>query len=290
MYGYIYEMLNTVNGMMYVGQHRSAAFDKKYHGSGKQLLKAIKEYGIDAFSIRIIFDDISNQNELDAAEIYWIYWYFDTYGKDRMYNMRRGGYFQDDTKRLKIYDDNPEYKKKLADAIYSQDRCGENHPFYGHHHTEEAKLKISIASTGRKHTEESKRKLSESKMGHEVSQETRDKISQKLTGHKPTPEHKKNIGLGTRRRYEQDPTLREKQSELMKGENNPFYGKKHAVETRENHSKRMKEYFKRYSDGLNNILFYAIEIYPDIQNWTISKRISLVNEISKEHKKYIINT
>lgn len=58
---------------------------------------------------------------------------------------------------LKLTD---EQKKKR-----SEKQKGKNHPFYGKHHTEETKKKMSELHRGKKHTEESKKKMSESRKG-----------------------------------------------------------------------------------------------------------------------------
>jgi len=52
--------------------------------------------------------------------------------------------------------DNPEASKRMM---------GTKNPFYGKHHSEETKRKMSEAHKGKKHSEETKRKMSEAKMG-----------------------------------------------------------------------------------------------------------------------------
>lgn len=47
----------------------------------------------------------------------------------------------------------------------SKANSGENHHFYGKHHSDESKQKISKANKGRKHSDETKRKLSKAKSG-----------------------------------------------------------------------------------------------------------------------------
>ena len=42
---------------------------------------------------------------------------------------------------------------------------GANHPFYGRHHSEETKKKISVAHKGKKQSDETKRKMSEAQKG-----------------------------------------------------------------------------------------------------------------------------
>jgi hypothetical protein len=41
-------------------------------------------------------------------------------------------------------------------------RAGARNPFYGHRHTDEARLRIAEARRGRRHTEETRRRIAES--------------------------------------------------------------------------------------------------------------------------------
>ena len=55
-YGYVYEIINTVNGKTYVGS-RKLALDRRwrqYMGSGKLIKQAISKYGIENFRKRLI--------------------------------------------------------------------------------------------------------------------------------------------------------------------------------------------------------------------------------------------
>ena len=95
---------------------------------------------------------------------------------------------------------------------------GENHPFYGKHHSEETKQKMSEAKKGEKHplygkqlSEETRRKMSEAKKGEKLSEETKGKISKSISG-----------------------------------ENHPLYGKHHSEETKRKMSEAKKG--KHFSD------------------------------------------
>ena len=67
---------------------------------------------------------------------------------------------------------------------------GENHPFYGKHHTDETRRKMSESRKGKPKTEEWKNKIGESNKGKKMSEEARKKIS----------EAKKNISEETRKK------------------------------------------------------------------------------------------
>lgn len=70
-------------------------------------------------------------------------------------------------KLKKYYKENPvknrviseEHKKKLS--ISQSKRTGDKNSFYGKKHSDEAKLKVSMANKGRKHSEEVRQKISE---------------------------------------------------------------------------------------------------------------------------------
>ena len=89
MYGYIYLTTNTLDGKIYVGQHKSSKFDSWYIGSGIHLSNAVKKYGKDNFTVRII-DTAESKEELTEKEIYWIK-ELDSRNPDVGYNLARGG-------------------------------------------------------------------------------------------------------------------------------------------------------------------------------------------------------
>ncbi len=77
MYGYIYKTTNTVNGFIYVGQHKSRKFTPSYKGSGTLITGAILKFGQRNFIVELI-QKCDNQEELDLAEQYWINYYHST--------------------------------------------------------------------------------------------------------------------------------------------------------------------------------------------------------------------
>lgn len=97
--------------------------------------------------------------------------------------------------------------------------CGEKHPFYGKHHTEEAKQKISEAERGEKNhnyckkfSEETRRKISENNAriwkGKHLPDETKKKLSKANKGKTLSEEHKKKIGEASRGRTHSDSAKR----------------------------------------------------------------------------------
>lgn len=139
MYGYIYLTTNLVNGMQYIGKHKSDKFDENYKGSGKLLLKAIKKYGIENFFTELI-EECFSLDELNRREKFYIY-FCDADSDKNYYNIRSGG-----DGGFGSGENHPWYGRKMTQEHLrkkSENTRGENNPFYGKHHTEEARKRIS---------------------------------------------------------------------------------------------------------------------------------------------------
>lgn len=122
MYGYIYKTTNLIDGLIYIGQKHSNKFlGNAYLGSGKLIRRAIKKYGKENFTVELL-EEISCKEDMDAREIFWIAFYNST-DHTIGYNISEGG-FVNRTMR------------------------GENNPFYGRHHSEESKKKVSESKKG----------------------------------------------------------------------------------------------------------------------------------------------
>ena len=89
MYGYIYLTTNLVNGMIYVGQHKSKEFTEKYFGSGINIKRAIKKYGKDNFSVKLL-EWCETQNDADCKERYLLKKY-NLPNSNIGYNITKGG-------------------------------------------------------------------------------------------------------------------------------------------------------------------------------------------------------
>jgi len=88
-FGYIYMTTNNINGMKYIGQHKSVVFDPKYKGSGDLLKPDLMEYKRQNFSVELI-EWCETQEELDKREQYWINYYNAT-KSTKFYNVAPGG-------------------------------------------------------------------------------------------------------------------------------------------------------------------------------------------------------
>lgn len=90
MYGYIYKTTNTINGLIYIGQHKAAKFEpSRYIGSGRLLLKAFKEFGKENFICELL-DTADTAAELNTKEEYWVARY-DSRNPLIGYNVKKGG-------------------------------------------------------------------------------------------------------------------------------------------------------------------------------------------------------
>lgn len=157
-YGYVYRTTNILNNKTYIGQHKynPNRAGRIYRGSGTILLKAIKKYGFNNFKVEELVW-CKNKKELDKMEIIFIE-EEKLKGKGE-YNIASGG------------------EGATGVSLYGSD----NH-FYGKHHSEETKKKISLSSKGRagywkgksftkEHVEKTRR------TGTKHTQETKDKMS-----------------------------------------------------------------------------------------------------------------
>ena len=70
---------------------------------------------------------------------------------------------------------------------------GVNHPFYGKHHSDDARNKMSESRKGKPKTEEWKNKIRESNKGKKMSEEARRKVSEARKGKHLSEEHKKKL-------------------------------------------------------------------------------------------------
>lgn len=90
MFFYIYQITNLVNGKIYVGKHKSDKHpdENGYYGSGKQILMAIKKYGIENFKKEVIYfcssmEEMSNKEEKIVTKEF--------IKRKDTYNMHKGG-------------------------------------------------------------------------------------------------------------------------------------------------------------------------------------------------------
>lgn len=89
MYGYIYQTMNLITGIKYIGKKKSSTFLKDYYGSGIAIKAAIKKYGKQNFDVKLI-EWCRTREELSAREIFYIRC-FNADRSDQYYNISAGG-------------------------------------------------------------------------------------------------------------------------------------------------------------------------------------------------------
>lgn len=151
---YIYRITNKINGKTYIGQHKYKELNDKYMGSGVNIRRAQKKYGMENFEKEILYSRIQYKETVDDMERFAI-------AKERAlgkaeYNIRDGG-----------------------------GGCAE------HNTSEETKRKMSESHKGKKHSEETRKKISESNKGKRHSDESYKRASEKMKGRTPWCKGKK---------------------------------------------------------------------------------------------------
>ena len=142
MYGYIYLIVNNVNGKTYVGKHKSSKLynQDKYMGSGTLLKPAQKKYGIENFEKFLITWTYSEEDACEK-EKFWIA-HYRSLGKAE-YNISDGGEFGY-TKGFLGKHHSEETKKKMSESGKGKhNHKGKNNPRYGKKWTSEQKKVLS---------------------------------------------------------------------------------------------------------------------------------------------------
>lgn len=147
----VYCHINKINGKRYIGitsQELNQRFrNGKGYKSSPHFNQAIKKYGWDNFEHQVLFSDLSEvdakEKEIEMIAIY------NTTNPDFGYNITPGG----------------------------EGYSGKDNPWFGKHHTEQSRRKMSEARKGIPKTEEWKKKISESNKGKTFSAETKAKMS-----------------------------------------------------------------------------------------------------------------
>lgn len=109
MIGYVYISENVLNGMRYIGKHKSTVFDEDYKGSGSLITKAINKYGKDNFSVKIL-EECDTLDELNSRETYYITLY-DAVNSNNFYNKSYGKEGESWEGVNKMYRENPTLSK-----------------------------------------------------------------------------------------------------------------------------------------------------------------------------------
>ena len=157
--------INTINNKVYIGITSKTLADRFRKGNGynhnAHFKSAIEKYGWDNFEHVLVAEDLTYEDacEMEKALIKK----YDSTNREKGYNISQGG----ESTRLGIKH-SEETKQKMRDNHWStrgrskllgthlpeyrieqlKARCGELASFYGKHHTEETKQKISESNSG----------------------------------------------------------------------------------------------------------------------------------------------
>lgn len=175
------------NGKIYIGITCQKPEYRWQNGLGyrtqSRFYRAIQKYGWDVFQHEIIADGLTRE-QAEQMEIELIAQYKSN-EREHGYNMSEGG--TGGKTGCTVSDD--------VRIRLSEKNRGENNPWYGKHHSEETRMKISKGNSGRCLSAETRRKMSESKRGENhynfgkhLSEEHRRKISQRQN-HKPVRQY-----------------------------------------------------------------------------------------------------
>lgn len=192
----MYEIRNTINGKIYIGVHATNNVDDGYMGSGKHISRAIKKYGVDNFTKRVIQQfDTEDDMYLEESRIVDSVFLL----RDDVYNLCLGGNGGwSHARKSKTKDANLKTSTTMKSKEWQEIHFGEERRLQwakniGHiNSTDDG----SIRDRQRKSLAEKMndplwketvgkdraKKISDSMLGRSVSDETRDKIAKSMTG------------------------------------------------------------------------------------------------------------
>lgn len=157
-HNYFYKITNLVNGKYYYGIHSTNNLEDGYMGSGHTLLKAVKKYGKENFTKKIIADYPTRKEASDHEKLVVN---MELVISEDCYNLRTGG----DNECVQLVSEDT--KRKHRERIRNK-------------HSEISKAKISASNTGKTHTPQAIIKIKEAKSN--IKDETRVKIGQLKKG------------------------------------------------------------------------------------------------------------
>lgn len=175
-YGFIYITINKINNKKYIGMKKYSKGWKTYLGSSKNLLKDVKQYGVDNFE-RNIIEECFDAKHLQDREIYYLNLY-NVLNDDSYYNQSiphkdfrikgktnssKGKTWEDiyGVEGAKLKRENSKLKGKTWKDIYGEEISNKKMKKAKEKRSLETRIKMSNSRKGIKYSEETKRKISE---------------------------------------------------------------------------------------------------------------------------------
>lgn len=165
----IYMLTNAFDGKRYIGQSSNLyqricghASSYKNVKSTQRIVKAIRKYGFDSFTISIL--DYCEKEKLDEKEIYWISILSPEYNIAIGGKTNKGYHCSEETKKILSIKSKLQWANKSEEekALFKSKCKG---PKIGHIVTESTRAKLRAINLGKKMSEETKRKISISNKG-----------------------------------------------------------------------------------------------------------------------------
>ena len=194
---YVYRITNTLNGKTYIGQHKYVDIKTdKYMGSGTNLLRAYKKYGMENFKKEILVFNIKGKEYADLLEIVFIKSEREKVGVENCYNIAdggTGGYIGDEackkiSKANKGKKHSDEWKKMMSEKMK------------GRIFSDSTLAKMSLARKGITYSEETRKKMSEAKKGKKMSDEMKEHYKGRIPWNKGKHYKAKKRSEETRKR------------------------------------------------------------------------------------------
>ncbi len=221
MYFIIYETINNVNGKRYLGKHKTEIIEDGYLGSGLVLERALKKYGKNNFSRKILFL-CSSEEEMNSLEKQLIT--KEVCSDDGYYNIALGG----QGGCISLFPENPKYEE-ICERM-SQIRLSRSKEISERVKNQYKKAKESGESTcmmGKVQSDLQRETISKLRKGVKVSEESKTKQRESLKK-KFYEEGYINPLKGRARSEDFKKKIRDSHSDVS-GDKNPNFGRRKYI-------------------------------------------------------------